>query len=57
MFIVLSNEKLNKIGPREIYRYLCLTEFLFLIQIVGTNLQLSYKVDITLISSISCKIW
>jgi hypothetical protein len=57
MYIVLSNKKLKKIGPIEIYRYLCLSDFLFVIQIIATNLQLAYKIDVTLISNISCKVW
>jgi len=56
-FNVMERPKMLEIGPRNAYKYLFIMDTIFLIQIIVTNLQLSYQIDITLISNISCKLW
>ena len=48
---------MREIGPRHMYKYLFISDTFYLVQIIVTNLQLSYNTDITLISNIACKLW
>jgi len=49
---VLFKKELINIGPRDIYIYLFLSDSFYLFQIIGTNLQYTYNLDITKISSL-----
>ncbi len=56
-FKVMERPKMLEIGPRNAYKYLFIMDTIYLLQLIVTNLQLSYQIDITLISNISCKLW
>ena len=56
-FGVLLKKELINIGPRDIYRYLFLFDSFYLLQIIGTNLQYTYNLDITVVSNLTCKLW
>ena len=54
--ILCSSKKLKKIGSLNIYRYLFITDGLFLPQILITYLGYSFSSDLTLVSVQLCKI-
>ena len=56
-FKVMQRPKMLEIGPRNTYKYLFIMDTIYLLQLIVTNLQLSYQIDITLISNLSCKLW
>ncbi len=56
-FKVMERHKMLEIGPRNIYKYLFIMDTIYLVQIIVTSLQLSYQINITLISNFSCKLW
>ncbi len=53
----MQRPKMLEIGPRNIYKYLFISDTIYLIEVIVTNLQLSYNADITMISNFSCKLW
>ena len=56
-FLVLQKDKnLIKIGPRDTYKYLFLSDSFYLIQIISSNLQYAYNLDITVVSDLTCKV-
>jgi hypothetical protein len=56
-FKVMQRPKMLEIGPRNMYKYLFIIDTIYLVQIIVTNLQLSYNIDITLLSNSACKLW
>jgi hypothetical protein len=56
-FKTMQRPKMLEIGPRNIYKYLFISDTIYLIEVIVTNLQLSYNADITMISNFSCKLW
>jgi hypothetical protein len=56
-FKVMQIPKMIEIGPRNTYKYLFIMDTIYLVQIIVTNLQLSYSIDITILSKIACKLW
>jgi len=54
---VMQRPTMREIGPRDMYKYLFISDTIYLVQIIVTHLQLSYNTDITLISNIVCKLW
>ena len=55
--LTLQKKKLKNIGPLDTYRYLFYFDSFFLLQIIGTNLQNTYSLDITILSNLSCGLW
>lgn len=55
--IVLKSEKLKKIGPIRTYRFLFITDTVYLFSILKTNIQVVYGVDIVTLSNLSCKLF
>lgn len=55
--LVLLNKNLLNIGPRDTYLYLFAVDNFYLLQIIGTNLQYAYDLNVTLISDFSCRFW
>ena len=53
---IMSRRRLNRIGPRNIYRFLFSVEC-FNVAIVLVYLQSAFKIDLTTMSSIMCKIY
>ena len=56
-FKILLNRNLINIGPRLSYLFLFAIDMFYLLQIIGTNLQYNYNLNISVISSAACKIW
>jgi len=56
-FRVMKRPKMLEIGPRNMYKYLFIMDTIYLVQIIVTNLQLSYNINITLLSNSACKLW
>ena len=56
-FKTMQRPKMLEIGPRNTYKYLFIMDTIYLVQIIVSNLQLSYNIDITILSNISCKLW
>ena len=54
-FVVLLNKDLINIGPRDTYMYLFLIDTFYLLQIIITNLQYSYHLDLSIVSDFLCK--
>jgi len=46
-FKTMQRPKMLEIGPRNIYKYLFISDTIYLIEVIVTNLQLSYNADIT----------
>jgi len=55
--IAFFNKKLANVGPSIIYRSLFFTDSFYLVQIIVYYLQYPFLIDLTLISSFSCKIF
>jgi len=56
-FKVMQRPKMLEIGPRNTYKYLFISDTIFLVQIIVTYLQLSFNIDITTSSKVMCKLW
>jgi len=55
--IAFFNKKLANVGPCIIYRSLFFTDSFYLVQIIVYYLQYPFFIDLTMISSFSCKIF
>jgi hypothetical protein len=44
-------------GPRNTYKYLFISNTIFLVEIVVTYLRLSFNIDPTIYSNVICKLW
>lgn len=55
--IVLLYKKINKIGPRDMYIYLFLSDSVCLLFLVFNVLQVNYGKDLTIISLSACKVF
>ena len=55
--IILLNKDLTNIGPRDTYRYLLISDSIYLLQIIVSNLEYSYDLNLSTLSNLSCKIW
>ena len=47
----IKRPKMLEIGPRNTYKFLFIMDAIYLVQIIGTNLQLTYSTDISTIST------
>jgi len=56
-FKTMLRPKMLEIGPRNTYKFLFIMDAIYLVQIIVTNLQLTYSTDISTISKITCKLW
>ena len=56
-FVTLLKKDLINIGPRDTYLYIFASDSFYLLQIIGTNLQSTYGLDVTLVSNLTCKLW
>jgi len=56
-FKTMLRPKMLEIGPRNTYKFLFIMDAIYLVQIIVTNLQLTYRTDISTISKITCKLW
>jgi len=54
---VLSNKKLKDIGPIQVYKFLLITDTIYLPQIIITYLATGFNFDPTILSSLSCKFY
>lgn len=55
--VVLLKRKLAKLGARNTYRYLFITDTMYLIQMVTDAILFNYGYDITGISILSCRVY
>jgi hypothetical protein len=55
--IVLFNKDLKKIGPRNTYIFLFLSDSIYLLQIIETYFQYGYNLNLATLSDYSCKLW
>jgi hypothetical protein len=55
--ILLLNKDLINIGPRDTYRYLLISDSIYLLQIIVSNLEYSYDLNLSTLSNVSCKLW
>ena len=55
--IILLNKDLINIGPRDTYRYLLISDSIYLLQIIVSNLEYSYDLNLSTLSNLSCKLW
>ena len=53
--VVLKCKKLKKIGPVYIYRFLFITDTVYLLSILKTNVEVLYNVDLLVTSYLWCK--
>ena len=56
-FKVMQRPKMFEIGPRNTYKYLFISDSIFLVQIIVTYLQLTFAIDPTIYSKVICKLW
>ena len=49
--ILIKRPKMVEIGPRNTYKYLFISDTIYLVQIIVTFLQLSFNIDLTLLSN------
>jgi hypothetical protein len=56
-FKVMQRPKMLEIGPRNTYKYLFISDSIFLVQIIVTYLQYSFAIDPTIYSKVICKLW
>ena len=57
MVLLSVSKKLTKLGPKDIYMYLFLTDTVYLSQLIINYLQFGWGYDVTILSSIACKIY
>lgn len=55
--IVLQKKSLNKIGPRRAFSYLLFMDSFYIVQIITPYLLFGYSVDLTVVSSLTCKLY
>jgi hypothetical protein len=53
----MERPKMLEIGPRNTYKYLFISDTIFLVQIIVTWLQLTFNIDPTILSNVLCKLW
>jgi hypothetical protein len=56
-FKTIQRPKMVEIGPRNTYKYLFISDTIYLVQIIVTFLQLSFNIDLTVLSNFACKLW
>ncbi len=52
---LFSRDRLNKIGPRNIYRYLFVFDSIYLMNIIKSTLQIAFAIDLSISSRLFCK--
>ena len=52
----IQRPRMLEIGPRNIYKYLFISDTIFLAQIIVTYLQFSFNIDLTILSNVICKL-
>ena len=55
--IILSRRSMMKLGPRDVYLYMFVFDFIFLTFIITNYLQYGYGYDSTIYSKYSCKLY
>jgi hypothetical protein len=53
----MERPKMIEIGPRKTYKYLFIMDTIFLAQLIITYLQVTFNIDITILSKVLCKLW
>ncbi len=53
----MERPKMIEIGPRKTYEYLFIMDTIFLAQLIVTYLQVTFYIDITILSKVLCKLW
>jgi hypothetical protein len=56
-FKTMERPKMLEIGPRNTYKYLFISDTIYLTFIIGTYLQYSFNIDPTILSNVMCKLW
>jgi hypothetical protein len=56
-FKTMQRPKMIEIGPRNTYKYLFISDTIYLVFIIGTYLQYSFNIDPTILSNVICKLW
>jgi hypothetical protein len=56
-FKTMQRPKMIEIGPRNTYKYLFISDTIYLVLIVGTYLQYSFNIDPSILSNVICKLW
>jgi hypothetical protein len=56
-FKTMQRPKMIEIGPRNTYKYLFITDTIYLAFIIVTYLQYSFNIDLTILSNVICKLW
>ncbi len=54
--IVIWSPKLANIGPQLTYKFLFISDTVYLMQIIGTYLQYGFDIQLTYVSDLMCKI-
>lgn len=55
MVMVMSSKRLEKMGPRYIFRYLLIIDSIYLLTYLKSNLQTGFGIDLTTKYSFICK--
>jgi hypothetical protein len=53
--IVIWSPKLANIGPQITYKFLFITDTLYLMQIIATYLRFGFDINFTFVSDLACK--
>ena len=56
-FKTMQRPKMIEIGPRNTYKYLFISDTIYLAFIIVTYLQYSFNIDLTILSNVICKLW
>ena len=56
-FKTMQRPKMLEIGPRNTYKYLFISDTIFLVQIIISFLQLSLGIDPSILSNFACRLW
>ena len=55
--VLLTRDRLYKIGPLNIYRYLFVFDSIYLMNTVKTTLQIGFDIDLSVSSRVFCKVY
>jgi len=56
-FKVMQRPKMLEIGPRNMYKYLFISDNIYLVQIIVVYLQTTFFIGLSIISNVMCKFW
>ncbi len=57
IFLLATSKMLDKLGPKDIYTYLFVSDSVYLSQLIINYFQFGWGYDATILSSISCKLY